>query len=44
MIPLGIVLCLISYFFLQGLVAFSRELAYALLGPGDGATASGSQR
>jgi hypothetical protein len=42
MIPLGIILCLISYFFLQGLAAFSRELAYALLGPGDGATASGS--
>jgi hypothetical protein len=32
---IGLVLCFMTYFLLQGLVTFSRELAYALLGPSD---------
>ena len=34
-VPIGLVLCFMTYYFLQGLVTFSRELAYALLGPSD---------
>jgi Putative sensor len=40
--PIGIVLGVITYIFLKGVVAFSRELAYALLGPGNSAAASGA--
>ena len=34
-VPLGLFLCLMTYFLLQGLATVSRELAYALLGPSD---------
>lgn len=35
LIPIGIVFWFLTYFLLQGLGSFSRELAYALLGPGE---------
>lgn len=38
MIPIGIVFWFLAYLFLQGLAAFSRELAYALLGPREDAS------
>jgi len=34
-VPLGLFLCLMTYFLLHGLATVSRELAYALLGPSD---------
>lgn len=39
-VPIGLALGLVTYFLLQGLGAFSRELAYALLGPGESAPAN----
>jgi len=40
-VPIGLALGLVTYFLLQGLGAFSRELAYALLGPDESAPANG---
>ncbi len=34
-VPIGLALWVITYFLLQGLASVSRELAYALLGPGE---------
>ncbi len=35
LVPIGVALWFVAYFVLQGLASISRELAYALLGPGE---------
>ena len=35
LVPIGVAIWFIAYFLLQGLASVSRELAYALLGPGE---------